>query len=380
MREDNYHPEKSGEIRYSSHGGFSYFWPYDLPFEIELDKKIYKKAETAIIALSKLDGKVSQMTEQERNILLVPFVLMESTKSSAIEGTGTTMEDIYRSERVEEKDPRKLLDNMEVLNYRDALNHTTGVEGEAIDEDLLLDLHRILLKGVRGENKSPGSYREVQVLVGNRGDTLDTAAFVPMPPEEVCWKMRNLFDYINAPYENILLSAALSHYQFETIHPFTDGNGRMGRLLIMLILNRSKVLEYPVLYLSGYFNDKRDDYIRSLNRVRECDDFQGWIDLFLDALIEQSNNSIRLIDSLYRIRLRFHDMDNDLHTSRLLDSLFINPYVRKTDVARICDVHPSTAGKIVNGLVEKGILLETTGRKRNQLFVCEEIMDVLNSY
>ena len=380
MKEDGYCPKKSGEIRYSSHGGFSYFWPYDLPFEIELEKRIYKKTETAIIALSKLDGKVSQMTEQERNILLVPFVLMESTKSSAIEGTGTTMEDIYKSERVEEKDPHKLLDNMEVLNYRDALKHAISIEGDLIDEDLLLDLHKILLKGVRGENKSPGSYREVQVLVGNRGDTLDTATFVPMPPEDVCWKIRNLIDYINSPYENILVSAALSHYQFETIHPFTDGNGRMGRLLIMLILNKSHVLEYPVLYLSGYFNDKRDDYIRSLNRVRKNDDFQGWIDLFLDALIEQSNSSIHLIDSLYQIRHKFHSMNNDFHTSRLLDSLFINPYVRKADVAKICDIHPSTAGKIVNELVKKGILLETTGKKRNQLFVCKEIMDVLNSY
>ena len=116
MREELYHPRISGEVRYSNDGGFSYFWPNDLPFDIELDKKLMKKFETAIITLSKLDGKVSQMSEQERNILLVPFVLMESTESSAIEGTGTTMEDIYRAERMEEKDPRKLLDNMEVLN------------------------------------------------------------------------------------------------------------------------------------------------------------------------------------------------------------------------------------------------------------------------
>ena len=380
MREELYHPRISGEVRYSNDGGFSYFWPNDLPFDIELDKKLMKKFETAIITLSKLDGKVSQMSEQERNILLVPFVLMESTESSAIEGTGTTMEDIYRAERMEEKDPRKLLDNMEVLNYRDALNHATSLEERDLNEELLLELHRILMKGVRGENKSPGNYRSVQVLVGSKGDTLKTARFVPMPPENVYWKMKNLFEYLNSPDENILLSAALAHYQFESIHPFTDGNGRMGRLLIMLILNKNKVLEYPVLYLSGYFNNKREEYIDSLNRIREADDFQGWIGLFLDALIEQSHGSIRLIDSLYQVRERFHAMDNDLHTLQLLDSLFINPFVRKADVAEICDVHLSTAGKIVNGLVGRGILSETTGKKRNQLFVCKEIMDVLNFY
>ena len=380
MREELYHPRISGEVRYSNDGGFSYFWPNDLPFDIELDKKLMKKFETAIITLSKLDGKVSQMSEQERNILLVPFVLMESTESSAIEGTDTTMEDIYRAERMEEKDPRKLLDNMEVLNYRDALNHATSLEERDLDEELLLELHRILMKGVRGENKSPGNYRSVQVLVGSKGDTLETARFVPMPPENVYWKMKNLFEYLNSPDENILLSAALAHYQFESIHPFTDGNGRMGRLLIMLILNKNKVLEYPVLYLSGYFNNKREEYIDSLNRIREADDFQGWIGLFLDALIEQSHGSIRLIDSLYQVRERFHAMDNDLHTLQLLDSLFINPFVRKADVAEICDVHLSTAGKIVNGLVGRGILSETTGKKRNQLFVCKEIMDILNPY
>ena len=251
MREDNYHPVKSGEVRYSDNGGFSYFWPNDLPFDIELDKRILKKVETAIITLSKLDGKVSQMTEQERDILLVPFILMESTKSSAIEGTGTTIEDIYRSERVEEKDPYKKLDNMEVQNYRSALNYATSVKDGIIDEDLLLELHRILLNGVRGEDKSPGKYRDVQVLVGNRGDNLDTATFVPMPPESVNWKMMNLFEYINSPFENTLIAAAMSHYQFETIHPFTDGNGRIGRLLIMLILNRGNILDYPVLYVDS---------------------------------------------------------------------------------------------------------------------------------
>lgn len=380
MRGENYHPIRSGEVRYSNDGGFSYFWPNDLPFDIELDKRILKKIETATIVLSKLDGKVSQMSEQERNILLVPFVLMESTKSSAIEGTGTTMEDLYKSERIVETNPDKLLDNKEVLNYRDALKHAISEHSGPIDEKLLLEIHRMLLNGVRGEGKSPGSYREVQVYVGNRGDDLDSAAFVPMPPESICWKIRNLFEYINSPDENALMVAALSHYQFETIHPFTDGNGRMGRLLIMLILNRNGILEYPVLYLSGYFNEKRNEYIRSLNRVRECDDFYGWIDLFLDALIEQSNSSIHMIDLLYQVRQEFRGMMNDLKTLNLIDSLFVNPYVRKSDVAKTCGVHPSTAGKIVNDLMKKGILSETTGKKRNQMFVCKRIMEILNSY
>lgn len=380
MREEYYHPSISGEVRFSDNGGYSYFWPNDLPFDIQLDKKIYKKVETATIALSKLDGKVSQMTELERNILLVPFALMESTESSSIEGTGTTIEDLYRSERIEETDQRKFLDDKEVLNYKHALNYALSIKGENINEQLLLKLHSILMDGIRGKDKSPGEYRNVQVLVGNRGDTFDTVRFVPMPPEWVGLKMDRLLEYLNAPDENVLVSAALSHYQFETIRPFTDGNGRMGRLLIMLILNKGGVLEYPVLYLSKYFNDRRDEYLDKLSKVHETDDFQGWLDLFLEALIEQSQRSMALIDHLYRVRQKYHGITADPKTLRLLDSLFVNPYVRKTDAATICDVHPSTAGRIVDGLAKKGILRETTGRKRNQLYVCDEIMDLLRSY
>ncbi len=380
MQEKIYHPEISGEIRYSDNGGFSYFWPNDLPFEFHLGRKTTKKLETALVHLSKLDGKVSQISKEERDTLLIPFILMESTKSSAIEGTGTTIEDLYLSERIEEVDPRKLKDNKEVINYRDALNYATQQNMAKITEPLLLELHKILIKGIRGKSRSPGEYRSAQVLFGSKGDTVETAKFVPMPPEQIPWKIRNLFEFMNNEEENTLLCAALSHYQFETIHPFTDGNGRMGRLLIMLILNKGGVLEYPALCLSGYFNNYRDEYINRLNKIRECDDFESWVEMFLDALIEQSKRSIELIDSLFAYRKLLHESETELNAIRLVDSLFVNPFVRKCDVAKICNIHLSTAGKLVNDLTEKGILVEITGHKRNQMFVCKRIMDILNSY
>ena len=380
MKETFYHPEISGEVRYSNDGGFSYFWPNDLPFDFKLSRELSKKMEIALIKLSKLDGKVSQMSVEDRNVLLIPFMLMESTKSSAIEGTGTTIEDIYMSERVEETDMDKINDNREVLNYRDALLYATRNHKGEITEDLLLELHNILMKGVRGETKSPGRYRTAQVFVGSKGDDLDTARFVPLPPEQVPWKIRNLFDYMNDDKENVLLSAALSHYQFETIHPFTDGNGRMGRLLIMLILSKGGVLEYPVLYLSGYFNNYRDEYINRLNGIRERDDFESWVLLFLDALIEQSERSIGLIDSLFSYRKQLYDAEKDRNAIRLIDSLFVNPFIRKADVAELCGIHMSTAGKLVNSFVDNGILREISGKKRNQLFVCDTIIRLLNSY
>lgn len=148
----------------------------------------------------------------------------------------------------------------------------------------------------------------------------------------------------------------------------------------MLILNRCGVLEYPVLYLSGYFNNCRDEYIASLNGIKERDDFGTWIELFLNALIEQSRQSIELIDSLFAYRKQLHESETDPNTLRLIDSLFVNPFVRKADVVEICGVHLSTAGKIVNSLVERSVLTEISGRKRNQMFVCDTIMRMLNSY
>jgi len=380
VNDKSYHPSISGEIRYSDNGGFSYFWPNDLPFEIQLDRETERKMEKALMMLSKLDASVSKMSKEERDMLLVPFMLMESTKSSAIEGTKTTVEDLYLSERMEETDPRKRDDNKEVLNYKDALDRAISSGRKDIDEKTLLELHNILMKGVRGENKSPGKYRTVQVFVGSRCDTLETARFVPMPPEQIEWKIGNLIEYINDRNENALLCAAMSHYQFETIHPFTDGNGRMGRLLIMLILNVNEILTYPILYLSDYFNERRSEYIDKLSRIRECDDFGSWVNMFLDALIEQSERSIRLIDSLFSYREELRTLTHDPKKLRLIDSLFVNPYVRNSDVADICEVHFSTAARMIDNLVDQGVLRETTGRKRNQLFICQRIMDILNSY
>ncbi|MBR7005317.1 MAG: Fic family protein [Candidatus Methanomethylophilaceae archaeon] len=379
MKEDGYRPGKSGEIRVH-YGQFSYFWPCDLPLEIHLDKGIERKMEKALVSLSRLDGKVSQLSEDERGTLLLPFVLMESVRSSAIEGTGTTMEDIYRSEREEVVDPVKRADNKEVSNYRDALRYAMSHSSKGLTEELLLETHKILMNGVRGENKSPGRYREVQVLVGNKGDTVDTARFVPIPPEEVPWKMLNLFEYMNGDEDGILMRTAMSHYQFETIHPFTDGNGRLGRLLVMLILNRGGVLRCPVLYLSGYFEGNRDAYIGCLNGIRERDDYSSWLNLFLDALVAQSESSSKLIDALHSYRAELHANESDVKLMRLKDSLFVNPYIRREDVAEICGVHITTAGRMVSKLVSEGVLEEISGRKRNQLFVCDRIMDILRSY
>ena len=380
MKSELYNPRISGEVRYAYNGEYSYFFPNDLPFDIDVDKGLLSKMDKALISIARLDGKVSQIPLEERDMLLRPFTLMESAESTAIEGTNTTVEDIYKSERVNEKDPEKSEDNKEVLNYRDALNYAISNVGANITEELLLETHKILISGVRGENKKPGQFRSVPVLVGKYGDTLETARYVPPLPEDVPWKFINLLDYINSNQDRPLLCAALSHYQFETIHPFTDGNGRLGRLLIMLILKVKGVIQFPVLYLSGYFNENRRTYIDSLNAIREEDDFDTWLHLFLDAIIIQSDNASKLIDILQEYRTSILSGEDNINMIHLKNSLFVNPFVRISDVETICGVNQTTARRMVMKLMDRGLLEETTGFKRNQLFVCRPIMDIINSY
>ena len=227
MKDRLYHPKISGEVRTSA-DGYTYFYPYDLPFDFQADDRLREKIDNAMILLSRLDGAVSVMDPEERDILLRPFMLMESSMSSAIEGTSSTTADLYRAERIPETDPTKIADNREVLNYRDAMIYGMGNSSQGMTHDLIKQMHRILMDSVRGEDKEPGEYRDVPVFIGRRGDSVDTVRFIPPMPDEIRDKMDALIEYINEGKGNVLMRAAFVHYQFETIHPFRDGNGRMG--------------------------------------------------------------------------------------------------------------------------------------------------------
>ena len=254
----------SGEVR-SSYGEYMYFQPNQLPFDIELKPELLRKSMEAIILLSRLDGKASEMDESERDVFMKAFSLKESTHSSSIEGTRTTLDDLYRYEKTSPENEVRLRDSQEVLNYKRALG--LGLEmmndGARLDHELLLHLHGILLSGVRGENKSPGKYRTEQNAIGKLGDTLETAKFVPATPESIGYLLDNLFEFIESD-ENPIIKIALAHYQFETIHPFRDGNGRIGRLMIPLILSKENILHFPMIYPSEYFDRNRDQYIDRL--------------------------------------------------------------------------------------------------------------------
>lgn len=379
MDEREYSPEISGEVRWADNGSFCYFHPNPLPHIYPIDEDTRDIIDRAMLSLGRLDGKVSHMSPEERDILTRAFTMKESALSSAIEGTGTTMSDLYLSEIGVESDPVKSADNREVLNYKTALDVGLGIldsKGTFSEEDMLR-LHGILLEGVRGRGKQPGSYRDTQVFVGTAGDTLDSARYVPPPPALVPWLMSNLFEYINSNRGNPLMRAAMAHYQFESIHPFRDGNGRMGRLIIMLMLHREGVSNHPVLYISEYLNRHRSEYIERLNRVRERDEFQDWLVFFLHGLIQQADSSIRLIDELGSYRKTLTGQEHNINIIRSIDMLFRNPYVRISDIEQELGVSSPTAGKIMDHLEMAGIVREMTGQKRNRIFVADRVLKMM---
>lgn len=378
MDEREFTSKIAGEIR-SYYGEFVYFQPYDLPFDIEISNRIRRKSLKAIINLAHLDGKASEMEKTERDIFLKVFSIKESSHSSSIEGTRSTTEDLYRYEKQRPASESQERDAREVLNYRDALE--LGLrkirEGEPLGVQLFHEMHRTLLQGVRGENKSPGEFKTIPNAIGRPGDTLETAKMVPASPESVDHLIDNLLEFLDSE-EDPIIKIALAHYQFEVIHPYRDGNGRMGRMLILLLLAKEGILHYPVIYPSEYFDRRRGMYIDRLFDVSSKDMFDEWFDFFIDALNEQAKESIRLIDSLKRYKRYLQGMATSKLESDIINLLFMNPYVNSRDVMDNCGVTNPTAVRALSALVDKGILREITGKKRNALYAADEILEILS--
>lgn len=380
MDEKMFTSKISGEVRYSVDGDYSYFQPHDLPFDLEIPRSVYRRSLDAVISLSNLNGRVSAMSPEERDIFLRTFTLKESVCSSSIEGTRSTLSDMFRSEK-EVPDAMAQRDVREVSNYMDALREGVKAisEGEEITVEMLHRLHIMLLTGTRGENKSPGAFKTEQNAIGMPGDTLETAKMVPSPPEAVDHLLDNLLEYINSD-EDPLVKIALTHCQFEAIHPYRDGNGRIGRLLIMLMLAKEGLLIYPAIYPSEYFDRNRDLYIDGLFDVSSKDMFEEWLTFFIRALKDQADGSMAMIRNLqdYRrmLEAKYH---RSLITARAVGLLFENPYVTIADVAERCEVSATTAAKVLSDLEGDGVVREVSGRKRKKLYLADGVIEILGN-
>jgi len=313
----------------------------------------------------------------EINFFIKMHVIKEAATSSRIEGTRTGVEEALLTEK--EIDPEKRNDWREVQNYIKALNHSIDrLKDVPLSTRLLKEAHKILLDGVRGEAKLPGEFRTSQNWIG--GATLKDAVFIPPHFEELSDLMSDLENFMHNEEIDVphLIRIAISHYQFETIHPFLDGNGRLGRLLITLYLVDKKMLDKPTLYLSEFFEKKKNLYYDNLTFVRTSNNLIQWIKFFLVAIIETSDKGIRTFRKILELKeniegekiLRLGKRVNN--AKKLIRLLYKKPIVNIKDVEKELKVTTKPANAIIQDFIDLKILKEVTGYKRNRLFHFQE--------
>lgn len=357
-------------------GGYAAFVPAPLPPEVSYDAGLVLALSRADSALSELSGLGRQLPNP--HLLIASYVRREAVLSSRIEGTRASLSDLLLDEA--ETDRSEDADVREVRNYVAALEY--GLE-RLRDLPLSLrfvrELHERLMQGVRGDQATPGEFRRSQNWIGPAGSTPATAPYVPPPPDEMmaCLANWELFLHERERLPDLIQCAVL-HEQFEAIHPFLDGNGRVGRLLITLFLVERNRLSQPLLYLSDYIESRRQDYYEALQRVRTRGDWPGWLRFFLIGVEETARAAVRqssrLMDLRESYRQRLNRRPNAL---RLLDELFANPYITAARAARALKVSDPTARQAIGVLQEAGLVSEVTGRRWGRVYLARPILEAI---
>lgn len=363
--------------------GYKAFIPKNLPPDpsLQIDMEMISLLSTANLSLGKLAALTTLVPDPDLFVYL--YVRKEALLSSQIEGTQCSLEDILDPE-LEQHLEGHSKDIEEVSNYVLAMNKGLARLKELpVCTRLIKEMHETLMDGVRGANKTPGEFRISQNWIGRPGATLNTADFVPPPPDVVDQCMSDLEKFVHAT-DDIppLIKAALIHAQFETIHPFLDGNGRLGRLLITYLLCYWNILEKPLLYLSYYFKANRTEYYSKLMNIRLKGDWEAWVKFFLRGISESAEMANSAATEIYKLHTRDRQAVIDMKVSPFAPTVF-EEFCREpimTVNSLKAKIPNSTAPKIqraLNGLVEKGILRELTGKKKNRLYAYAEYMNIL---
>ncbi|MEQ8821484.1 MAG: Fic family protein [Sumerlaeia bacterium] len=354
-------------------GGYESFVPAALPPEpaLGLTSEILGKLSKA----DRVVGRLDMITEVLPNpdLFVGMYVRQEAVLSSQIEGTQSTLEDVLRFEATT-GGGHGLLDVEEVVNYVGAMNY--GLENLSRlppSNRLLCEIHGVLLKSGRGQNSTPGQFRRIQNWIGPAGADIRSAAFVPPTVPVMVEAMGDLEKFLHDKELPVLIHAGLAHAQFETIHPFLDGNGRVGRLLITLLLCERGVLQRPVLYLSHFFKRNRQEYYDRLMAIRQKGDWEGWIDYFLRGVIEVGTEAVGKTQEIISLRTHHLELVNSqlpshLYATRVLDHLFTHPITTIRTLQAAIGCAYVTANKLVKDLESLGLLTEINNQKRNRVY------------
>ena len=378
MQPDAFTSDERGTVRRTLEGYWAYF-PNPVPRHIDLSPDTVKLLDEATGAVHRLGG-VGRLLPNP-HLSIGPHLRLEAVLSSRIEGTKTDVSQLLRYEAGQVRGGEVADDAQEVGNYVKAMGHGLGriAEGFPVSVRLLREMHRLLLSGVRGRHRRPGDLRESPVWIG--GSTIENAVFVPPPPGAMCEALADLERFLHESDMPLLVQLAVAHYQFEAIHPFLDGNGRIGRLLIPLMLVLRGVLSQPLLYLSAYFEQYRTQYYDHLLATSQGGDLRPWIDFFLRGVRRQARDAeertVRLVELQARLRSELLDEGRPNSVVRLAEQLFAVPIVTAPRVERLLGVTRPTAQAAIDVLIERGELAEVTGRERNRIYEASRIFDAV---
>ena len=363
--------------------GYRAFYPAKLPFNpsVQYNEELQYILSMADQAIGRLDSSADMIPNPE--LFVGMYVRKEAVLSSQIEGvTQASLSEVLENE----VRPRKAIpeDIVEVLNYVEAMNYALErVETLPLSNRLIREAHERLMNGVRGSEKSPGQFRTTQNWIGPPGSDIATALFIPPPPDVMSAALGDFEFYIHeSSLTPVLVTAGLLHYQFETIHPFLDGNGRIGRLLVVLYLCQKGVLKRPLLYLSEFIKSHKEEYYDRLQTARDTGDVEGWLKFFLTAIWRVSEAAAKTAQQVLSLREAHRKEILEAHPSsaygvQLLDYLFQSPFTTVNNVARYLGVSYPTANDLVASFATHGVLKEMTGQGRNRLFMYHEYIEIL---
>lgn len=365
----------SGELAYKS------FMPSPLPPKppFDLNEEIVNLLIKANARLATLEAVATHIPNVE--LFVSMYVRKEALMSSQIEGTQATLEDVLNP-TLDENANRDVAD---VVNYIKATEYAINcLKDFPLCNRLIKETHGVLLDGVRGQEKNPGEFRISQNWIGGKGSTLKNARYVPPAPEDMLNAMSDLEKYMNSDEEmNALIRAALIHYQFETIHPFLDGNGRVGRLLITLFLMEQRVLTTPALYISYFLKKNRIEYYDRMSEVRRTGNYEQWVSFFMEAVVESAEDAIEAIYELVALHDANIDKLEQLGRARitalqLFAYLEANPIIDITKTAEALGLNFTTTSNTIKRLVKEGILVQNAKGSRYRTFAYAEYLKILS--
>lgn len=377
------HPEaftstERGVVRKALEGYWA-FYPKPLPRDYRIPQELAALLDESTGTVHRLGG-VGRLLPNP-HLLIGPHLRIEAVLSSRIEGTKTDITQLLRAEAGETPTPDAAADAKEVLNYVIATEHGLKRlrEGFPVSVRLFCEMHERLLSGVRGRHRRPGELRKSQVWIG--GSTINNAVFVPPPPDEMIRALSDLERFLHERKLPLLVQLALAHYQFEAIRPFLDGNGRIGRLLIPLLLLERGALSQPLLYLSAFFEQRRSEYYDHLLATSQKGDPAPWIGFFLEGVRRQAHDAeertVRLVELHQRMREELLAERKPMSVLRLAEELFATPLLSASGVASRLGVSAPTAYKAIDALEERGDMREITGRRRHRLFEAPRIFEAV---